>query len=66
MYLQKVLVPNMQKNFLQKLFFVGVLKVNDENSRILIQIHLSEAWIPGSGSTPKCHGSVTLLERLKL
>jgi hypothetical protein len=40
------------------------LKVNDENSRIWIHIriwiHWSEAWIRGSGSTPKCHGSATL------
>ncbi len=41
-------------------FFVGVLKVNDENSRIRIRIHYSEAWIRGPGSTPKCHGSATL------
>jgi hypothetical protein len=26
-------------------------------SRIRIQIHQSETWIRGSGSTPKCHGS---------
>jgi hypothetical protein len=26
-----------------------------------IRIHQSEAWIRGSGSTPKCHGSATLL-----
>ncbi len=40
-------------------------QVNDENNkiqiRIQIRIHLSEAWIRGSGSTPKCHGSGTLL-----
>jgi hypothetical protein len=45
-------------------FFVGVLKVNDENSRIRIQIriHYSEAWIrgSGSGSTPKCYRSAKL------
>ncbi len=41
---------NNQKNFSLNYFFVGVLKVNDENSRI-----------PGSGSTPKCHGSETLV-----
>jgi hypothetical protein len=37
------------------------LKVKDENSRI--RIHYSEAWIRGSGpgSTPKCHGSATLV-----
>jgi hypothetical protein len=39
--------------------------VNDENSRI--RIHLSEAWIRGSrsGSTPKCHGSATLVLRIR-
>ncbi len=50
-------------------FFVDILKVSDEKSvvrvriRIRIQIHYSEAWIRvlGSGSTPKCHGSGTLL-----
>jgi hypothetical protein len=56
MYLQKV---NAEKLFLNQ-FFVGVLKVNDENGRIRIRIHLSEAWIRGSGSTPKCHGSAKL------
>jgi hypothetical protein len=47
--------------FLNK-FFVGLLKVIDESRRIRIRIriHLSEAWIRGSGSTPKCHGSATL------
>jgi hypothetical protein len=51
------------KNFFVKIkFFVGILKVNDENSRI--RIHQSETWIrgSGSGSTPKCHGSATLEE----
>jgi F-box/leucine-rich repeat protein 10/11 len=40
------------------------LKVNDENGRIRIRIriHWSEVWIRGSGSTPKCHGSGTLLK----
>ncbi len=62
MYLQKVI----SRYFFFNWFFVGVLKVNDGNSRIRIciriQIHYSEAWIPGSrtGSTPKCHGSPTL------
>jgi hypothetical protein len=52
----------MQKNKKIKIsFFVGILKVSDENRRIRIRIHLSEAWIPGSGSTPKCHGSATLV-----
>ena len=31
--------------------------------RIRIRIHESEAWIQGSGSTPKCHGSATLFLR---
>jgi hypothetical protein len=35
------------------------LKVSNENSKI--RIHYSEKWIRGSGSTPKCHGSATLL-----
>jgi hypothetical protein len=56
-YLQKVLSKKM---FKQKWFFVGILKVNDEKSRIRIRIHYSESWIRGSGSTPKCHGSGTL------
>ncbi len=34
---------NKQENFIKNLFFVGILKVNDENSRI--RILLSEAWI---------------------
>ncbi len=53
---------NKQKKVLNKrLVFVGILKVIEENSRI--RIHWSEAWIRGSrsGSTPKCHGSATLL-----
>jgi hypothetical protein len=45
------------KTFFYISFFVGVLKVNDKNGRI--RIHFSEAWIRGSGSTPKCHGSAT-------
>jgi hypothetical protein len=55
-YLQKVLCRN---NFFFNSFFVGILKVNDENRRI--RIHKAEAWIrgSGSGSTPKCHGSGT-------
>ncbi len=51
---------NKQKFFSQILVFVGFLKVNDKNRRIRIRIririHWSEAW-----STPKCHGSATLL-----
>jgi hypothetical protein len=34
-----------RKTLFKKLVFVGALKVNDENSRIRIRIHLSEAWI---------------------
>ncbi len=34
------------------------MKVKDENSRI--RIHWPEARIRGSGSVPKCHGSITL------
>jgi hypothetical protein len=48
MYLRK---SNMQKTFF-KLVFVGAFKVNNEDNRILIRIHQSEAWIRGSGSTP--------------
>ncbi len=46
------------------------LKVNEENSRIRIRIriHKSEAWIrgPGSGSTPKFHGSGTLMKTIRI
>ncbi len=54
---------NKQKNFFLNQFFVGVLKINGDKSRI--QIQQSEAWIrgSGSGSTPKCHGSETLVVR---
>jgi hypothetical protein len=41
------------------LFLVGILKVDDENSRIRRWIHSSEARI--RGSVPKCHGSATLV-----
>ncbi len=63
MYLQKVICRN---TFFTQ-FFVSVLKVNDENTRIRIRIwiriHQSDAWIrgSGSGSTPKQHGSATLV-----
>jgi hypothetical protein len=59
MYIQKV----MSKKLFKKLVFCWHLwKVNDENItiRIQIRIHKSEAWIRGSGSTPKCYGSATL------
>jgi hypothetical protein len=60
MYLQKVI----SKKLFKKLVFCRHLgKVYDENSRI--RIHWSETWIrgsrSGSGSTPKCHESATLL-----
>jgi hypothetical protein len=45
MFLQNVISG---KSLLKKLFFVDILKVNDESSRIWI--HYSEAWIRGSGS----------------
>ncbi len=42
---------NKQKNVETKnYFFVGILKVNEESSRIRIRIHWSEAWIRGPGS----------------
>jgi hypothetical protein len=43
MYLQKDII---RKTFLKNNFLVGILKVNDENSRIRnrIRIHKSEAW----------------------
>jgi hypothetical protein len=54
MYFQTV----MQKTLFLNQFFVGVLKVNDEHSRIRIgiriririRIYYAEAWIRGSGS----------------
>jgi hypothetical protein len=52
---------NKQKKFFRNKFFVAILKVIDENSRI--RIHLSEAWIRGSGI--RIHtimSSATLLE----
>ncbi len=58
---------NKKKSNMQKIYvLVGILKVNEEHSRIRIgvRIHCLEAWIRGSrswsGSTPKCHGSATL------
>jgi hypothetical protein len=70
MYLQKVISQKKILNY----FFVGISKINDENSRIQdpdpdplvsgmdpqIWIHTKMSWIRGSGSTPKCHGSGTL------
>jgi hypothetical protein len=67
MYLQKVIS---RKNCVKNYFFAGILKVNDENSRIRIRIriHKLEVWIrgSGSGSTPKLHGSGTLITRYLL
>jgi hypothetical protein len=40
---------NMQKNIFFKLVFVGVLKVNDENSRT--RIHTTMAWIRNTDYT---------------
>ncbi len=63
LYLQKVIS---RKTFFKQ-FFVSILKVNAENSRILrirIRIYQSESWIRGSGSTIECHGSGTLALRL--
>jgi hypothetical protein len=63
-YVNVPLKSNEQKNFFLNKFFVGVLKVSDENSRIRIRIririHWSEARIRGSGSTPKCYEIATL------
>ncbi len=58
----------MHKNLEKKLFFVGILTVTDENSRIRsrirfrIRIHLSKDTRIRIRirSAPKCHGSRTL------
>jgi hypothetical protein len=54
------LKSNKPKNLLKNSFFVGVLKVNDENSsiRIRIRIHQSEAWIRGLDLDPDPHQNV--------
>jgi hypothetical protein len=57
MFLQKV---TRRTTYLKNSFCWG-LEVKNENSRI--RIHWSEAWILGSGSGPKCHGSTTLAPR---
>jgi hypothetical protein len=49
MYLQKVI----SRKTYEKKFFVGILRVHHENSRI--RIHMSEGGM--DGSTPKCLGS---------
>ncbi len=62
---RKTLIPIALWLIFYFLSFVAILVVTDENSRIRIRIriHLSEAWMrrSGSRSTPKCHGSATLL-----
>ncbi len=50
MYLQKIIS---RKTFFKNWFFVAVLKVSDDYSRIWIRLYKSEAWIRGSGSEPK-------------
>jgi hypothetical protein len=50
MFLQKVII---RKNNFLNYFFVGVLKVNDENSRIRIQI-----WIHIGSADPDSHQNV--------
>jgi hypothetical protein len=44
----------------EKKYFVCILKINEERSRIRSSIRQRY----GSGSAPKCHGSPTLLSRL--
>ncbi len=56
---------NKQKKLFKKIIFLfaswrSMTKIAGSGSRIRSRIHLSEAWILGSGSTPKCHGSATL------
>jgi hypothetical protein len=51
-----------RKTLPKKLVFCWRLEGNDENRRI--RIHYSEAWICGSGSTPKSHGSPTMVKKL--
>jgi len=65
MYLQKVISrKNCVKNYGSFLLasWRSMTKIAGSGSRIRIRIHMSEAWIRGSGSTPKCHGSGTLLD----
>jgi hypothetical protein len=57
-------VGNKQKNLEKKIYFVGIMKVTEEKSRIRIRISVSgfvSQWC-GSGSVPKCHGSTTQLK----
>jgi hypothetical protein len=50
---------------LEKIAFVGVLKVNDENSGIRIRNHKSEVRSRGSGSESKCYRSAALTKGMK-
>jgi hypothetical protein len=65
MYLQKVIS---RKNCVKNSFLAGILKVNDENSRIRIQYSDPDPLVRGMDPririripTPKCHGSGTLV-----
>jgi hypothetical protein len=55
-YLEKLL-----KKIKLPVVFFGVLKVNDENREDPNPDPLVRGMDPGSGSTPKCHGSATLV-----
>jgi hypothetical protein len=57
MYIQKVISG---KTFFFNLYVVGVLKVNDENSKIRKLVIGMDPRFRIIGSTPKCHGSETL------
>ncbi len=48
---------NEQKNLGKKLFFVGIVNVTGEKSRIWVRIGKSVVWIPGSEFVLKCHRS---------
>ncbi len=55
----------MQKNFLT--FFFGALKVNDENSRIRIQIRTKMSWIRNLVPSVMLYFLIQILEtQLKL
>ena len=51
---------------IQNVYFGSSSDPDPAKSWIRIQIHWTEAWIRGSGSTPKCHGSATLVQILIL
>jgi hypothetical protein len=55
MYLQKVIS---RKTFLQKFFFFGILKVNDENSRTRIRTHTKMSWICNTARNIHTDGSM--------